>query len=207
MFTGGSDNKVLRWDLTSDQIHEALILRDEMRVSALAFGPGGRRLVTLRSGDRTARLLWDLTSGDPQDPPKEPLVLPGHRDFVDALVISPDGRWLVAGNVDNTLRLRDLAAADPTQAAHVLRGHDSPVETLAISPDGRWLASGSQDGTVRLWPLKVDELLEWASHAVGRNFTQEEWSQIFPSDECYRKTFERLPEGISTCWEISDRST
>jgi WD40 repeat protein/energy-coupling factor transporter ATP-binding protein EcfA2 len=79
----------------------------------------------------------------------------GHYFSVDALCISPDGRWLASGGFDNTVRLWDLTAADPSATPVVLRGHEGGVYTLAISPDGRWLASGSGDSTVRLWDLSA----------------------------------------------------
>jgi WD40 repeat protein len=63
---------------------------------------------------------------------------------------------------------------------------------VAISPDGKWLVTGSGDNTARIWPLRIEEVLDQAERAVGRNFTREEWKELFP-DELYRKTFERLP--------------
>ena len=49
-----------------------------------------------------------------------------------------------------------------------------------------------QDKTARLWPLTIEELLKQAERAVGRNFTREEWEELFPGEH-YRKTFEGLP--------------
>ena len=38
--------------------------------------------------------------------------------------------------------------------------------------------------------MRIEDVLDQAERAVGRNFTREEWKEIFP-DEPYRKTFER----------------
>ena len=81
---------------------------------------------------------------------------------------------------------------DPTKTARVLQAHQGIVTAVAISPDGRWLVTGSYDKTARLWPLTVEELLKQAKRAVGRNFTLEEWNELFPGED-YRKTFEGLP--------------
>jgi WD40 repeat protein len=108
------------------------------------------------------------------------------------VAISPDGKQLVTGSWDNSARLWDLTAAEPEKTARVLAGHTSNVNAVAISPDGRRLVTGSADGTARIWPLPIEEVLDQAERAVGRNFTREEWKELFP-DEPYRKTFERLP--------------
>ena len=46
---------------------------------------------------------------------------------VNALAISPDGRWLATGSDDTTVRLWDLKADNPGQTARVLKGHDEAV--------------------------------------------------------------------------------
>jgi WD40 repeat protein len=153
----------------------------------MAISPDGRWLVT-GSQDKTAR-LWDMKSDDPTATAR---VLSGHKAWVNALTISPDGRWLVTGSYDNTARLWDLEADDPAGTARALSGHEQPVVALAISPDGRWLVTGSFDKTARLWPLTVEQLLDDAQRAVGRNFTRGEWEELFPGED-YRKTFEGLP--------------
>ncbi len=110
------------------------------------------------------------------------------------MAISPDGKRLVtgSGDGDGTARLWDLSAAEPEKTARVLAGNTNFVNAVAISGDGRWLVTGSGDGTARIWPLRIEDVLDQAERAVGRNFTREEWKELFP-DEPYRKTFERLP--------------
>ena len=116
----------------------------------------------------------------------------GHERPVTAVAVSRDGRWLVTGSWDNTARLWDLTAAEPQTTARVLGGHEDIVTAVAISPAGRWLVTGSLDKTARLWPLTIGDLFKQAERAVGRNFTRQEWAELFPGEE-YRKTFEHLP--------------
>ncbi|MFI5526688.1 trypsin-like peptidase domain-containing protein, partial [Streptomyces platensis] len=66
----------------------------------------------------------------------------------DSIAFSPDGKILVAGSGDGTVRLWSLASGKPRAP---LRGHTDSVLSAVFSPDGRTLATGSEDKTVRLW--------------------------------------------------------
>ncbi|MFM9102626.1 MAG: hypothetical protein ACKOPS_15400, partial [Cyanobium sp.] len=68
-----------------------------------------------------------------------------------SVAISPDGRRIVSGSADNTLRLWDSATGKPIGPP--LQGHTSLVLSVAFSPDGRRIVSGSgaNDNTLRLW--------------------------------------------------------
>ncbi|MDS4014332.1 MAG: hypothetical protein RKP46_08240, partial [Candidatus Accumulibacter sp.] len=68
---------------------------------------------------------------------------------VTSVAFSPDGRRIVSGSDDNTLRLWD--AATGAAIGEPLRGHTERVASVAFSPDGRRIVSGSGDKTLRLW--------------------------------------------------------
>jgi WD40 repeat protein/tRNA A-37 threonylcarbamoyl transferase component Bud32 len=82
--------------------------------------------------------------------------LTGHSKQVYAIAITPDGRTLVTGCVDNTVRLWNLPDGKPLLT---LSGHSDKVKSIAISSDGQTIASGSGDKTIKLWNLKTGKLL------------------------------------------------
>src|SRR5680860_200214 len=84
-------------------------------------------------------------------------MLTGHRHAVNGLVISSDGRQVVSGSTDGTLRVWSLVP--PERELAVLEGHKNTVAGVALSPDDRLLASASYDATVRLWDLESHEEL------------------------------------------------
>ena len=71
-------------------------------------------------------------------------------------VFSPDGRYVVTGSEDKTVRRWD--AATGAQLRQFV-GHTGPVIQVAVSPDGRFLLSASADQTARLWDAASGEEL------------------------------------------------
>ncbi len=82
--------------------------------------------------------------------------LKGHSDEIASLALSPNGRWLVSGSRDKTVRAWDMQAGGEST---ILGRHNEVVRSVAVSPDGRWVASaggavvGGKDFTIRTWPL------------------------------------------------------
>jgi WD40 repeat protein len=145
-------------------------LGDQMRLWEVATGrevrrfahgagallPGGRLL--LEFCDKTLQ-LHDLQAGRVV---KHILNDAG----VSAAAFSSDGRYLLAGGWDKTLRLWDLEnGLEITR----LDGHAGRPEVVAFSPDGRHAlsASGNLDGVEALWLWELDWEWDFSSKPVS----------------------------------------
>jgi WD40 repeat protein len=73
---------------------------------------------------------------------------------VISVALSPDGRRIVSGSDDNTLRVWD---ADSGQLIGALAGHTDKVTSVAFSPDGHLIVSGGWDNSVRLWDARTGQ--------------------------------------------------
>ena len=76
---------------------------------------------------------------------------------------SPDGKTIVSGSEDNTIKLWNLEGAE----LKTLKGHGAVVSSVSFSPDGKTIVSGSYDNTIKLWNLDLNKLL-----AQGCNWLQ-----------------------------------
>ena len=96
--------------------------------------------------------VWDLASD------AAPAVLDGHDHAVpnlvgasvDAVVFSPDGRWLATGSADSTVAVWDTSTWSRRAR---LRGHRGPVTDLVWTGDSAALMSTSWDGTALVWTI------------------------------------------------------
>src|SRR5262245_47108300 len=72
----------------------------------------------------------------------------GHTDSVTSVAFTADGKSIVSGSWDKTIKLWEVTTGKDRLT---FKGHSDYVTAVALSEDGRLLASGSYDRTVKLW--------------------------------------------------------
>ncbi|QFZ19862.1 caspase, EACC1-associated type [Saccharothrix syringae] len=139
---GGSDGSAVLRDLTTHRTRAEL--RGTTTGPALAFAPDGGTLATASSCACTAPfdnpvLLWNAADG------RQVATLPGHTNGVQHLSFSRDGRLLLTGSVDRTVRVWDVATGRNTatfEAGYV----------AVFGPDGTVIAASSHyTDKISLW--------------------------------------------------------
>ncbi|MBD2255300.1 NACHT and WD repeat domain-containing protein [Nostoc parmelioides] len=129
-------------------------------VTSVAFSPYGQRIASGHA-DNTVR-LWNAITGVPIG---NPLV---HGDAtssqlifdqtvtaynsVNSVAFSPDGKYIISGSGDDTVRVWDANTGVPI--GNPLKGHESSVYSVAYSPDGKYIVSGGPDNTILIWNAK-----------------------------------------------------
>ena len=119
------------------------------KVRPASFSADGRLLLGQALTDLTRHYtLWSVDSGEVQ----AHWSFPPLTGFVAAL--SPDGKCLVTGDWDGTVRFSDAATGREEKR---LEAHRDLVSGLAFSRDAKLLVSASEFGDVRLWDLNRRE--------------------------------------------------
>lgn len=83
--------------------------------------------------------------------------LEGPSSQTNAAAFSPDGRFVLLGSADRSVRLVEVASGRELRR---FVGHAASVWAVAWSPDGRRALSGSLDGTLRLWDVSSGQELK-----------------------------------------------
>jgi len=141
---GGTKAKVFEYSRFSSHPEEI--------ISSIAVSPDGRFIVTgmgrryQSSGTNHSALVVSdgLT-------PKS-FLLEGHSGRVTSTVFSPDGKMVLSGSEDKTLRLWDILMGKEIRA---FTGHAKAVTSVAFSSDGSLVLSGSEDRTIKLWDVST----------------------------------------------------
>jgi len=136
--SGGSDRMVKVWNLeTADLIEERQQNGTALR---LDVSPDGRLLA---SSNGTSFRMWDLQTGNVQ-------TVEVGKAPVPAVKFSPDGRIVMVGVHDGSVRLFETATGKELRR---LDKHTHNTICVCFTPDGRLAASGGRDNLIRIWQL------------------------------------------------------
>jgi len=74
----------------------------------------------------------------------------GHESCAITVAVSPDGRLLLSGSLDETARIWD---AETGVCLALLDGHGAVVQAVGFSPDGSLIVTASTNGVVHIWDV------------------------------------------------------
>jgi WD40 repeat protein len=117
-------------------------------------------------------LLLGMLAVEAAEPAKvpevaNPVVLKGHTERVMSLAFSPDGRMILSGSQDRTIRLWGVGSG--LELAR-LEGHTGLVRCVVFSREGTRALSGGYDSTLRWWDVEAArELRQLRGHGGDVN--------------------------------------
>ncbi|WP_286824661.1 hypothetical protein, partial [Microcystis sp. LSC13-02] len=130
--------------------------------------------------------------------------LEGHDSVVTSVNFSPDGKTLVSGSRDNTIKLWDVETG---QEILTLKGHDSNVWSVNFSPDGKTLVSGSGDNTIKLWNVETGQEIRTLkghdSYVNSVNFSPDGKTLVSGSDDNTIKLWNVETGQENSVWSVN----
>lgn len=129
---------VTQWDLAT--LTPTVMARGELPSDA-SYSPDGSELAVAHAGGVTR---WDLAR---QEVLGQHAIVDGGAIHPDAVIYSPDGRWLALVARRGYITVLDRSSGE----SRALVAGDDMFTDVAFSPDGRWVAAAGADRQVRLW--------------------------------------------------------
>lgn len=106
---------------------------------SMDFSPDSKRVVIAEHIGPVR--IRDVNSGDI-------LAELDHKDLVDSILFSPDGKLIAGGSRDRLVWIWD---GQTGKVAYKLEGHEAPVFSVAFSDDSKQVVSAAADKTARVW--------------------------------------------------------
>lgn len=156
----GRDRNVILWKIDTQQALRPMSVESDVRAAAvggdgktLALGLqtiAGNRFRSAKPGslshsiDADDRLrLIDASNGTQMRD------IPGERQDLDTVGVTPDGRFVAAGGSGKSTAIWDTATGQRVTNLPA----EAPVTAIAFSPDGARMVTGGRDGSVAVYRL------------------------------------------------------
>jgi WD40 repeat protein/serine/threonine protein kinase len=153
---GFFSEKLVLWDLKQKDSRPVIRHPNAGPILSLVFTPDGCLAWSSQPGSIKIQVL--RTGMDR-------IVFRGHEDWAHAVAVSPDGRWLVSGGWDGTVRIHDATAYE---APLIQVGDPAEVLGLMVDPSDRerrrFLALGDIDGDPSMGEPKKMKVLSVAAN-------------------------------------------
>ncbi|MGM3305413.1 eIF2A-related protein [Anabaena sp. WFMT] len=151
----GSQHEIRLWDVNSGQCVTNISAYKDWLYS-LALSSDGKLLACANLGNENHIIrLWQIQSlhkGNSYQAPDK--ILQGHTDNIWAIAFSPDGKIIVSGSSDRTVKLWDSQTG---QCLQTFSGHTRPVLSVAFSLDGQIIASCGGHSIIKVWDVITGE--------------------------------------------------
>jgi len=98
-----------------------------------------------------------------------PVVQLGHSAAAVSVAFSPDGRFVLSGSDDRTMKLWEVATG---REIRTFRGIESNVTSVAYSLNGRVALSGHMNGALAFWDLSTGKMLRLVEKAHRTSWVQ-----------------------------------
>jgi serine/threonine protein kinase len=139
------DWKVAMWNVEASSKPLHIFEGHKNAAQVVAFSSSSRGdVLASGSADKTIK-LWNPKTA------KLTRTYRGHRDFITAIVFSPDGKYMASASLDGNIRVWSTSSR---RLYRSYKAHEGAIAGLAFATDNRTLASAGEDGAIKVWDVR-----------------------------------------------------
>ncbi|MBL6446279.1 caspase family protein [Fulvivirga sp. 29W222] len=86
----------------------------------------------------------------------ETVIQRGHYAAIKAVAFTPDGKYLLTGSRDKSIKLWDVASGRELRS---FLGHKSTINDIDVTDDGKYFISSSADKTAKFWEISTGKVI------------------------------------------------
>jgi WD40 repeat protein len=206
--TGGGDNTVKLWNLADGSLIQTFP-KHMSDITGVAISPDGAKMV---STYREFVEIWNLANGELLHTlPVEGSGDIGHPGRIRSVVISPDGRYIVSGGDDNSIKVWTLAdgrllrtLSDPNAGIPI---SSSTVLSLAFLPDTNLVISGGSKVPTNVWRISDGAVVKTLTGIPGSVWSiavSPNGQEIVTGSENTYDTTGVFVAGVIGVWDFED---
>jgi guanine nucleotide-binding protein subunit beta-2-like 1 protein len=146
--SGSRDHKLKVWNTLGECKYTISDDGHTDWVSCVRFSPNPANPMIVSAGHDKMVKVWHLTTC------KLKSTLAGHKGYINACTISPDGSLCASGGKDGVAMLWDV---NDSKQLYSLE-NDAVIHALCFSPNRYWLVVATQD-CIRVWDLEEKRII------------------------------------------------
>ncbi|HBJ33682.1 MAG TPA: hypothetical protein DDZ51_02745 [Planctomycetaceae bacterium] len=143
-----SGGEIRLWNAANGTAEATLWAPDA--VTAMAYDRSDSTLLTADSRGWVRR--WQV-------PTTQPVVASGHSQPVRSLVTTPDGKLIISGSQDQSVRVWNADNGQAVRTLQVPGGFGGAITSVTISGDAKRVAAASEAGQFAVWNLSDGSLM------------------------------------------------
>lgn len=128
-----------------DALNPQPLLYEGKNTVLLEWHPNNTEIASVYYPSNNEIVIWDIQTKT-QD-----AILYSHDSRINVIAWSPDGTYLVSGDVDGIMLVWNFDLNTQSWVSQEVTGHSGSITQLVWNSDSTMIASNSTDDTVRIW--------------------------------------------------------